>query len=585
MQQLMTQYPWLVILAAFLVGMLIMWLLEMFILRRNVKSNLNELEASLKQRDEELQTAQNTLHTSNSELKAKGDELNSALNARAAADNQIADLKAQAAKNAAELDTARQMRQQLETNLNARAAEVNDLRGKLAGAVGERDKLNATLAGAQTDLDNSRAGAAAEIAKLTAAAAASAALVKGLENSKSQLTERITILDGELSTARNDSQYLRATLDETNAAKVNIENELGVAISSIGELEAKNSALDGDIAKLTAGALAASELIKQLEGDKAALAEQHGQLQVEFEGLQKAKALDDAELAEIKLQLNDVNNALGITMRDKESYQQTLAERVNELGAAQTELASAKQDNSNLLADIAKFTARAATAAALAQGLESNKRELNAQVEQLRGELDAERQQVASLTKIAAPEPPAAAAENAPAPTDETQQLAPLASDEQPADDDSAMPYEAVCPQDLTDVRGIGPEFEQRLYNAGIGTYWELSQRNEQELADILGLGDLSTTFVNLAAIRGDALRLARETKSQKRIWQGGVPDDFDKIEGIGKTYEGRLYDAGICTYAALAQATVEQLAFICHAPHLNHAHYQSWIDQARALV
>lgn len=599
MDQLLAQYPWLFILAAFLVGMLIMWLLELFILRRNIKSNLTELDASLKQRDAELQTARTGLDQTEAALKSKSNELTTALNGRAAAETQVADLKAQLAKNAAELDAARQTRQQLETTVNTRTAEANDLRTKFTAAAAERDELRTGLNNAQAELEDTRAhhrGAISEVTKLTATAAATAAVVKSLETSKSDLTTQITALNGELSTARGDAEYLRNRLDETATAKANLENQLaetaqraedlgGIKTALEGQvvqLQDKNSALDADVAKLTAGALAASEFIKLLEGDKAALTAQKTKLQGDFDALQKAKALDDAELAEHKLQLSQVNTALGITKRDKESYQQTLAARVTELGEAQAQLVRAKEDNNNLLSDIAKFSARAAAAAALVQGLEGSKRDLSAQVEQLRGELDSERVQTAEVKQTPATTPESAVkAETIAAPAVAISAAAAAAERE----DARAIPLESVCPQDLSSVHGVGAEFEQRLYDAGIGTYWELSQRTEQELAHILELGDVQHTSVNLSAIRGDALRLARETKTQNRTWKGGTPDDFDRIKGIGRVYEGRLYEAGICTYAALSKCTVEQLAAICRAPQFNANHYQGWIDQARALT
>lgn len=636
MQQLFTNYPWLVLLGAVLVGMFIMWLLEMFVLRRTIKSNLAELEASLKQRDSELQTAQATLKESNAALKSKGDELLVVAAARTAADKQAADLNAQLtkttsdfnsqlAKASSDLEAAQKTRQQLETSLNTRTAELNDQRAKLGALTtqanetaaqaqslaGERDQLRATLAAAQSDLTDTKAqsrSALSEVAKLTATAAATAAIVKGLESSKSQLTANIDKLNGELKNARADSERLNGLLNETNTAKAAVETELSDTKTRVGdlegvvtalegqvaELEGKNSALDADVAKLTAGALAASEVIRLLEGNKAELTAAQTALRGEHESLQRAKALDDADLAELKVQLNQVNESLGITMRDKETYQETLAARVDELGRAQTELAQVKGDNSNLLADVAKFTARAATAAALVQELEGSKRHLTGQVQRLSGELDAERERAAALTLAASPAP---AGEIANVPASEDPVLSTLAAEgavsatlvsnltATPPPDDDTLPLESVCPQDMSSIKGIGPDFEQRLYNAGIGTYWDLSQLGEDELAAILELDEVRRMSVNLAGIRGDALRLARETRTQKRTWKGGTPDDFDKIHGIGRVYEGRLYEAGICTYQALAQCTVDRLASICQAPNLDHSRYQSWIDQAAAFV
>lgn len=138
------------------------------------------------------------------------------------------------------------------------------------------------------------------------------------------------------------------------------------------------------------------------------------------------------------------------------------------------------------------------------------------------------------------------------------------------------------CPQDLSRIKGIGTVFETKLYEAGIGTFWELSQTGSERLAEILEVKDFQK--VNLGAIKAEALRLAEETGTVNRTWDGTPPDDFEPFEGIGEVYEGRLYDAGICTYRALANATVEQLADICKAPEWRRPDYANWIAQARRL-
>jgi predicted flap endonuclease-1-like 5' DNA nuclease len=69
------------------------------------------------------------------------------------------------------------------------------------------------------------------------------------------------------------------------------------------------------------------------------------------------------------------------------------------------------------------------------------------------------------------------------------------------------------------------------------------------------------------------------------RQWSGGAPDDFEPIEGIGKTFEKRLYDAGICTYETLAEITPEILADVCNAPAQFKPDYAKWIKQAKILA
>ena len=142
---------------------------------------------------------------------------------------------------------------------------------------------------------------------------------------------------------------------------------------------------------------------------------------------------------------------------------------------------------------------------------------------------------------------------------------------------------EVSCPQDLAMVDGIGTVFEEKLFNAGVGSFWELAGMPDEELIEILDLKRFQG--VDLAAIKADAIRLANETNSAGRVWDGTPPDDFEILEGIGNIYERRLYSAGICSYTTLANATPEQLAEICKAPAFHRPDYGFWIAQARQLV
>lgn len=62
--------------------------------------------------------------------------------------------------------------------------------------------------------------------------------------------------------------------------------------------------------------------------------------------------------------------------------------------------------------------------------------------------------------------------------------------------------------------------------------------------------------------------------------------DDLTKIRGIGPTYAGRLYDAGVTTFAALAELTPAALKAIVAPGRVgNFLNVDSWIEQARALA
>ena len=143
----------------------------------------------------------------------------------------------------------------------------------------------------------------------------------------------------------------------------------------------------------------------------------------------------------------------------------------------------------------------------------------------------------------------------------------------------------AECPQVLSAVRGIGSAFEKRLYEAGVGTFWELANLSDEDFRLILALDERAPLRANVQAVRDDARRLAVETDSVGRFWQGPPPDDFEPLAGIGEVFKRRLYAAGICTFEALANATVEQLTAICPPSRLRTPDYADWIAQARILA
>ena len=79
--------------------------------------------------------------------------------------------------------------------------------------------------------------------------------------------------------------------------------------------------------------------------------------------------------------------------------------------------------------------------------------------------------------------------------------------------------------------------------------------------------------------------RLAVETGTIGLLWEGEAPDDFERIKGIGKVFEQRLYDAGIRTYRALASATVDELAAVSQGNSPVRPDYAGWIAQAQKLL
>lgn len=97
--------------------------------------------------------------------------------------------------------------------------------------------------------------------------------------------------------------------------------------------------------------------------------------------------------------------------------------------------------------------------------------------------------------------------------------------------------------------------------------------------------GDLSDIGTAFAATAGsqDETRMTEEAlnapSSETVI---ADTDDLQKIQGVGRTYEKSLNDAGIYTFSALASATVEQIYEIVGQEHREDIDPQSWIEEAR---
>ena len=136
------------------------------------------------------------------------------------------------------------------------------------------------------------------------------------------------------------------------------------------------------------------------------------------------------------------------------------------------------------------------------------------------------------------------------------------------------------CPQKLARIKGIGRVYEDKLYKAGVGTFWQVATLAVDDLAAIFGLKDFQA--VDLGSIQQSARALAEETGTAGLMWNGHHPDDLEDLPGIGKTYEGRLYDAGVCTWVKLAALSPDELAAIVKAPKWSQPDYDAWIAYAQ---
>ncbi len=142
---------------------------------------------------------------------------------------------------------------------------------------------------------------------------------------------------------------------------------------------------------------------------------------------------------------------------------------------------------------------------------------------------------------------------------------------------------------DLTRINGISPFIEQKLNEAGIHTYQQISEWDSADVAQFTqAIGYLPGRIEQDdwigQAIRLQQLKAQHPTAFESRGFYADNHDDLKIIEGIGPKIEALLKDAGIHTWQDLAETDTEQLQTILDtAGDSYHIHDpNTWSAQAR---
>ena len=136
-------------------------------------------------------------------------------------------------------------------------------------------------------------------------------------------------------------------------------------------------------------------------------------------------------------------------------------------------------------------------------------------------------------------------------------------------------------PDDLTALHGIGDLYEQRLYQVGVFTWHQLSRIDAETLREITKA--LPSSNPRAWIEQAQALAMANDRVGAG--YDGPLPDNLTRINGIDQVYEDELYAAGIFTFRQLAERAPDELAQIIPA-HLtgDELNFASWISQADFL-
>ena len=467
-----------------------------------------------------------------------------------------------------------------------------DLQAQLDGLSQEKVALEAALEektgqlAGYNDYSLNLQGQVNELASQVTSAEAALVLK---EQAEAETQAQIEALSAQIETLETQIADLQGQLDASNAAKAELEQalqatqeQLTAAQADLAQIDEESQRVLGDRAAklgvMGAGA-AAVAAIRNKEEELDAANQQMAELQQRVDELSAGAA----EMAALQAQLDELNTA-------KDALDAQVAQNNADIEAlnAQTTALQAERDGIALEKD--ELTASLQSREAELTDLQGQLEALQAQVAGVTEERSALQAQVAQIEEaLGGIEAQRSAGLNLAAAAELSDALASLPAIKTQAA--SAAIVAGVQPvlspriQALTDVAGIGSAYQQRLYTAGIGTYWELSSLPDADLETVLKIPELQRARIDFEETRADAYRWAQETGTIGLLWDGDHVDDFEALPGIGKTFEKRLYEAGITTYEQLIECDVERLVEIVKAPPMREIDYEAWKERAQQFL
>jgi predicted flap endonuclease-1-like 5' DNA nuclease len=130
---------------------------------------------------------------------------------------------------------------------------------------------------------------------------------------------------------------------------------------------------------------------------------------------------------------------------------------------------------------------------------------------------------------------------------------------------------------DLEQIRGIGPVYEQKLFAAGIETFAQIAATPAERLREIIQPASWQRIDFE------DWIEQAR--KSAEVVISDLLPYRLEEIRGIGPAYAKRLNAAGLMTFADLAHTSEKRLREVIMPKPWQAIDFAGWIKEARAFA
>jgi predicted flap endonuclease-1-like 5' DNA nuclease len=125
----------------------------------------------------------------------------------------------------------------------------------------------------------------------------------------------------------------------------------------------------------------------------------------------------------------------------------------------------------------------------------------------------------------------------------------------------------------LIDIDGIGPVFQQRLYDAGVVSFEQLASMHPERLRSLV------------ASNAAFELRTEGWVDEARRFAKLPARDPLIDIDGIGPVYEQRLLNAGVSSFAQLAAMTPEEIRAVIKPEAWQLIEPEAWIAEATAFA
>ncbi len=461
----------------------------------------------------------------------------------------------------AQLDGISQEKAALEAALDEKSGQLasyNDYALNLQGQVNELASQVTSVEAALALKEQAEAEAQAQIQSLTAQIESLNAQVASLQTQLDAAISAQTELEQTLQATQAQLETAQADLAQIDEESQRVLGEKAVKLGAVGAGAAAIAAIRDKEEALTAANEQVLALQKQID-DLSVGGADAAALQAELAELTAAKADLEAQLGERSVEMEALSAQLGELEAERDGIALSKEELLTSLQGREVELADVRSQLEALQQQVASV---AEERSALQEQIEEMEEDLS-QVDALRSaalRFDAASTVSETLSRLPQIKTSAASA----------------------AIVAGVQPVFSPRIQALTDVKGIGSVYQQRLYKAGVGTYWELASLPDADMQETLQIPDLQRSRIDFEETRADAYEWAKQTNTVGLLWDGDHVDDFEALPGIGKTFEKRLYEAGITTYEQLAAIDIERLVDIVQAPPMREVNYDELKERAQ---